>query len=230
MDPEPRLLHPSGSSPTGNLFFALYPDAATAARIAALVRGLRGEPGLTGRPLTTENLHVSLHPLAGFVGSPRAMIEAAGAAAMAVSFSSFDIVFDRAGSFARKGDGRRPFALQGSEGLIAVCDFREALRAEMRKAGIGAAAPSFNPHVTMLYDRRCVASQSVDLVRWRVNEFVLVESLVGYATHAPLGRWRLGSRGRPEHVGLDRGFFCGAGMFRRFGMSRIGPAEAPGPD
>jgi RNA 2',3'-cyclic 3'-phosphodiesterase len=205
---------PAAHPLTGNLFFALYPDSGTAARIGALARDLRGEHGLAGKLLKTENFHVSLLPLAGFPGSPRAKVDAACAAAMAVSFRSFDIVFDRAGSFLCRGRDRHPFVLQGSEGLVAVRTFRQALQVEMRKAGFGATARGFTPHLTMLYDRSPVEVQAIDLLRWRVEEFVLVESLFGRATQIPLGRWRLGSRGRPWHAELDRGFISAAGAFR----------------
>jgi RNA 2',3'-cyclic 3'-phosphodiesterase len=218
LDSRPTLFAESHVAPplTGNLFFALYPDAAAAARIAALARGLREEHGLTGKPLKTENFHVSLHPLAGFIGSPHATVHAALEAALAVSFCSFDVVFDCAGSFARKGDDRHPFVLQGSEGVAAVRAFHRALQIEMRRAGFRARARTLTPHVTMLYDHRRVEWRAVDPVRWRANEFILVESLIGHATHVPLGRWRLGSRGRLHHVGLDRGFISAAGMFREF--------------
>jgi RNA 2',3'-cyclic 3'-phosphodiesterase len=206
---------------TGNLFFALYPDAATARRIAVLAHGLRREHGLAGKPLKTENLHISLQHLSGFVGSPRARVDAACAAAMAMASCSFDVILDVAGSFARNSGDRHPFVLLGREGVVAVETFHRALRIAMRRAGFGTTAAGFTPHLTLLYDHRRVGLQCIDLVRWRVNEFVLVESLVGHATHVPLGRWRLGSRGRPHRVELDRGFISAAGVFRTFDQATI---------
>jgi RNA 2',3'-cyclic 3'-phosphodiesterase len=217
VDAGPSLLLEAPAAPLArNTFFALYPDAAAAARIATLARELRDEHGLTSHPLKTENFHVSLHPLAGVIGSPREIIDAACEAAMAVSSCRFDVVFDCAGSFERKrGDGH-PFVLQGSEGLVAVKEFHQALHIAMRRNGCRGLAKTFTPHVTLLYDRELVGLRRIDPVRWRVNEFVLVQSLVGHATHVPLGRWNLGSRGRPEHAGLDGGFVSATGLFRTF--------------
>lgn len=47
------------------------------------------------------------------------------------------------------------------------------------------------PHVTLLYDDRHVAEHAVDTIRWTVQEFVLVHSLVGQTLYIPLGRWPL---------------------------------------
>ncbi len=48
------------------------------------------------------------------------------------------------------------------------------------------------PHVTMLYDRRLVAEQTIEPVRWTVGGFTLIHSLLGRTEHIPLGRWALG--------------------------------------
>ena len=58
-----QLLFPGMSAVplTDGLFLALFPDAATAARIADLTRQLRDKYALTGRPHAAERLHVSLH-------------------------------------------------------------------------------------------------------------------------------------------------------------------------
>jgi RNA 2',3'-cyclic 3'-phosphodiesterase len=50
--------------------------------------------------------------------------------------------------------------------------------------------PQYEPHVTLLYDDRCVAEQAVDTVRWTVREFVLVHSLHGQGRYVFLGRWK----------------------------------------
>ncbi|MNL66559.1 hypothetical protein D3C87_1910460 [compost metagenome] len=51
---------------------------------------------------------------------------------------------------------------------------------------------SFTPHVTMLYDRRLVAEQGIEPVRWTVGGFTLIHSLLGRTEHIPLARWTLG--------------------------------------
>jgi 2'-5' RNA ligase len=52
-------------------------------------------------------------------------------------------------------------------------------------------AADFTPHVTLLYDRLIVPSQSIEPVSWRVTDFTLVRSLLGRTIHVPLERWAL---------------------------------------
>ena len=49
----------------------------------------------------------------------------------------------------------------------------------------------YEPHLTLLYDDRCVAEQAIDIVSWTVREFVLVHSLHGQGRYVMLGRWPL---------------------------------------
>jgi 2'-5' RNA ligase len=51
--------------------------------------------------------------------------------------------------------------------------------------------PQCEPHVTLLYDNRCVAEETVDTVPWTVREFVLVHSLHGQGRYVLLERWEL---------------------------------------
>lgn len=175
--------------PTDRLFFAIYPDPDTAARIARLAGRLREDHGLSGRPLAAERLHITLHHLGDYAGAPRGVVDAAIQAAAAVAKPSFDIIFDRAASFLGRPKNR-PFVLRGGDGATA---FQQALGAAMVKAGLGRLAEQrFTPHVTLLYDDLCIAEQVVEPVSWTAREFVLVHSLLGRTQHIPLGRWPLG--------------------------------------
>jgi 2'-5' RNA ligase len=49
----------------------------------------------------------------------------------------------------------------------------------------------YNPHVTLLYDKREILQQIIEPVRWTVREFALVRSLIGHRMHVPLQRWQL---------------------------------------
>ncbi len=101
------------------------------------------------------------------------------------------MVFDRAASF--HNGGNNPFVLQGGEGLEALKTFQRDLGLAMARAEIGKLVDkSFTPHVTMLYDRRLVAEQTIEPVRWTVGGFTLIHSLLGRTEHIPLGRWALG--------------------------------------
>ncbi|HEY1391872.1 MAG TPA: 2'-5' RNA ligase family protein [Methylibium sp.] len=180
--------------PTDRLFFALYPDASAAARIAQLAQRLRGELRLRGRPLQTERFHVTLHHLGDYAGLPADVLRCAKQAAAAIAVPPFEIAFDRAMSFDRK-PSNRPFVLQGSgEGLAGVLAFQQALGEALKNAGLGRwVAPRFTPHVTLLYDDRRVDEEAIEPIRWTVREFVLVDSLLGRTQHVPLERWPLGS-------------------------------------
>jgi RNA 2',3'-cyclic 3'-phosphodiesterase len=198
--------NPGVGQPAHNLFFALYPDAATAERIAALAHEVRRQHGLEDPPLKTRNLHVSLHNLASYRGDQRSAINAAVEAAASIVFPAFDIIFDLAGSFASSAP-KAPLVLRGSEGVNAVRAFHETMGAAMSRAGFGRPR-KFEPHVTMLYDRRSIPWRSIDLMGWRVSEFTLVQSIVGKRRHIRLRHWALGNAGR------DKPFMCAAGFIR----------------
>lgn len=178
--------------PRDRLFFAIFPDPATAARIARLARELREKHGLTGRPLATDRFHVTLHHLGDYAGLPAGLVTAAGEAAAGLTMPPFEINFDRVLSFGRK-PGKRPFVLGGGEGVAALTAFQQALGARLENAGLGGRAlkAHYTPHLTLLYDDQGVVEQALEAVRWTAHEFVLVHSLLGQTRHVPLARWPL---------------------------------------
>lgn len=177
--------------PTDRLFFAIFPDANTAARIAQIAHHLRGEHGLKGRPLAPERFHITLHHLGDYVGLPQGIVAAAGDAAATVMMPPFEVAFDRAESFFGR-PRNRPFVLRAGDGIATLRVFQQALGAAMRTAGLGRwVEPQYTPHVTLMYDDRHVAEQAVETVGWSVHEFVLVHSLLGQSLHVPLARWPL---------------------------------------
>jgi 2'-5' RNA ligase len=175
---------------TDRLFFAIFPDPVTASGIARQADTLRAAHQLSGRPLAPERFHVTLHHLGDHAGVRRDIVAMAGEAAEAMTTSSFEVVFDRAASF--NNGGNNPYVLQGGEGLEALKAFQRDLGAAMARAGLGKLVDrSFTPHVTMLYDRRLVAEQALPPIRWTVDGFTLVHSLLGRTEHIPLARWAL---------------------------------------
>jgi RNA 2',3'-cyclic 3'-phosphodiesterase len=177
--------------PTDRLFFAIFPSADIAERIAQLAQQLRAKHGLKGKLLATGRFHVTLHHLGDFVGLPQAIVATACEAAASVAMPPFDVAFDRAMSFNRPSN--RPFVLRGGAGLAALMPFQQALSTALNHAGLGdgKANAHFTPHVTLLYDDRDVAEQAIEPITWAVNEFVLMRSLIGKAQHIPLARWAL---------------------------------------
>jgi len=176
---------------TDRLFFAVFPDPHTAARIAQLARRLRSEHALKGQPLETQRFHVTLHYLGSYAGLPKDIVAKASAAAQTVAIPQFDVAFDYAASFSRK---RRdsPFVLLGEDGVAALTAFQQALGVTLEHAGFeGLVKSHYTPHLTLLYGDHAVASQPVETIRWSVSEFVLVHSLLGQAQYLQLARWPL---------------------------------------
>ncbi|MFI5446030.1 2'-5' RNA ligase family protein [Polaromonas sp. UC242_47] len=191
----PRQASPPGFDPepqaSDSLFFAIFPDAAAAARIAQLAQQLRGEQGLHGKPLKTERFHVTLHHLGNYVGLPQELVTLAGEAAASVLIPPFEVAFDRAGSFT-SAPRHRPLVLRGGEGLMALSAFQHALGVALVQSGLQRwAKPGYTPHATLLYDDRSVAEQAVETIAWMAREFVLVHSQLGEGRYIPLGRWPL---------------------------------------
>lgn len=177
--------------PTDRLFFAVFPDAAAAARITRLAQDLRSEHGLKGRPIATQRLHITLHHLGDYAGLPQGVVAAASEAAATVAVSPFEVAFDHAESFLGR-PRNRPFVLRGNEGVTALRAFQQTLGEAMKKTGLGRwVERQYTPHVTLLYDDHPVVEQPVETIGWRVREFVLVHSLLGQGLHVPLARWSL---------------------------------------
>jgi 2'-5' RNA ligase len=171
------------------LFFALLPAARDVPQIARLRARLLLEFGLTGQPIATERLHVSLHTVGAWHGLSRAAVRTAKEVGASLSKRPFEIVFDRAMSFAGNG----ALVLRAS-GCLALASLHHALGIEMKKAGIGrSVTPRFTPHMTLLYSDRMVKEQPIEPVRWTVRDFVLVQSLRGRGEshHNHLARWPL---------------------------------------
>lgn len=175
---------------TDRLFFAIFPDPATAAEIARQADTLRAAHQLAGRPLAPERFHITLHHLGDHAGLRRDIVAMASEAAEAMTAAPFEVVFDRAASF--HNGGNNPFVLQGGEGLETLKGLQRDLGLTMARAGLGKLVDkSFTPHVTMLYDRRLVSDQTIAPIRWTVGGFTLIHSLLGRTEHVVLGNWAL---------------------------------------
>lgn len=176
-------------TPTDRLMFLLYPDAPTAARIADEAGRLKERLGLRGALLQTERLHVTLHHLGDYVGLPQDIVAKGALAGDALCASPFEVIFDRTLSFANR-PGNNPFTLQGGQGLAALIAFQKALGEKMAGAALRPDR-SFTPHVTLLYDERIVAEQSIAPISWSVDRFTLVRSKLGRTQHVILREWVL---------------------------------------
>ncbi|MEI9995015.1 MAG: RNA 2',3'-cyclic phosphodiesterase [Rhizomicrobium sp.] len=182
---------PITRSKADRLFFALLPDAETAARIARLAEALKQARRFTGRLIRPEHLHVSLFFLGAFDGLPERILARACEAAAAVRAPPFTIAFDRSASFGRDAD-KHPFVLLGGD--AALLALRAALGAALmaRKLGHVTRAP-FTPHMTLLYDARFADEAPLSPVAWTAREIVLVHSHYGQTRHEHLARFALGA-------------------------------------
>lgn len=177
--------------PTDRLFFAVMPDAASAARIAETAQALKRRLGLKGRLIEAERLHITLHHVGDHPGFPPGLVQQAQQAGAALRIAPFEVVFERAESFAGR-PRNRPFVLRGDAHLAAVTACQQALGVQMAKAGLGRWIDArFTPHVTLAYDDQLVPPQALEPLGWRVDELVLVHSLLGRHQHVVLGRWPL---------------------------------------
>ena len=183
--------------PTDRLFFALFPSEEAIQQIVKTSQKLRDTQGLTGKSLSNDRLHVTLHHVGDYAGGlPNGLVETAQEVASKIEMPAFDVTFDRAMSFA--GSPRnKPFVLRGNEtnqgGLAALMAFQKTFYLAMCRAGLQGprANAKFAPHVTLLYDSQGVPEQTVEPIRWIAHDFVLVHSLIGQTKHIHLGRWPL---------------------------------------
>jgi RNA 2',3'-cyclic 3'-phosphodiesterase len=186
---------------TDRLFFAMFPTSEAATQIAHVSQQLRNEHGLTGKSLSNDRLHVTLHHVGDYAGGlPSGLVEtvqiAAEEVASNVGMLPFDVTFDRAMSFAGSPKNK-PFVLRGNEGkaggLADLMAFQKAFYLAMCRAGLQGprANAKFAPHVTLMYDSQSVAEQAIEPIRWTAHDFVLVHSLIGQTKHIHLGRWDL---------------------------------------
>lgn len=174
--------------PHDRLFFALFPDTPTAARIVERARALRAQHGMTARVQDAARMHITLQHLGDFAGVPQRIVESASAAAATVAMAPFEVTFDRAASFGGNPKAL-PYVLLGNENA-ALKAFNKTLGGAMAKALLPPDA-TFTPHVTMLRDPVSASEQPIEPITWTVREFVLIHSLLGQTRHIPLGRWTL---------------------------------------
>lgn len=170
-----------------NLFFALRPDAATAARIATLARGVfdKYQPG--GYLLRPSRYHITLPYLGEHVALPPALVHAAQRAGAAVRMAPFMLSLDLVGSFPNM---KVPWWL----GLSKRCAMLDSLfKAIAASLGQDLDPNQFHPHLTIVRDAvRQLSWMSVVPITWAVEEFVLIDSHVRpQPKYEVIGRWRL---------------------------------------
>jgi len=179
------------SEKTDRLIFMAQPDEFTARRISNVAHELKCKYRLRGKLLRPERLHVSLLHIRDYYEFPDDVADRAKEAASGIVFPPIEIVFDRAMSFS----GSDAQVLLVGRGVAELTALRETLVLAMAKTRIKLRCSSrFKPHLTLLYDEHLQIEEAIEPIRWTVNEFVLIDSLVGKGRHKELGRWPLKGR------------------------------------
>ena len=83
------------SRPTDRSFFAIFPDAESAPRLASLAEDLRDQHGLRGQALAAGRFHITLHHLGDYAGLPNKIVAMAMKAGASVAAAPFEIALDR---------------------------------------------------------------------------------------------------------------------------------------
>lgn len=181
---------------TNRLFFALRLSQTAARQASALTAKWLDQRGVQAKATRPDRLHVTLWKLGDYLNVPDEVVNLALSAGADVEMESFDARFDHAGSVGEHGG----LILTGKGGgMTPLHELRKALASRLRRAqGNHAGNPRFQPHITLIYGGNTpwayVPRQIVEPVEWRVNEFVLIHSLLGKTQHIVLGRWSLQSR------------------------------------
>jgi 2'-5' RNA ligase len=170
-------------------FFALLPDAEARVRIHHLAGELSARLRASGELRGPAKYHVTLRGIAVPDGPFGQSIATARAVADEIRKASFAVMFDQAASF-----GKPPnyaFSLVTREDLPGANGLSVTLLGALRRARLKVDGSSFQPHVTLFYDRRQREPIDVPALRWQVREFVLIES-IDRKPYQILGSWKLG--------------------------------------
>lgn len=104
----------------------------------------------------------------------------------AVVAEPFRIVFDQFVG------GSHSVVLRPSEPIPKLERFQRRLAAALASVGVVTRRTTrFSPHLTLAHRSRPGFVTAVDGVSWTVEDFVLIEGLVGWTEHVVHGRWRL---------------------------------------
>lgn len=167
------------------VFFALWPDAATANRLHALARALQLLCG--GRVMRRDTLHLTL----AFLGEvPTVALESVLRLGRQIRGEAFALTVDVAGSW----HGNRVVWAAPSTPPGALQALAAQLCTGVRNAGLALDERAFNPHVTLLRKAHdAPPAGPVAPVHWQVASFALVasERTAQGASYRTLARWRL---------------------------------------
>ncbi len=151
------------------LFFALWPDPELRGRLASLALNF---PALQGRRVAEHSLHLTLCFIGSVDSDQRQRYQQV---AEELKSASFELVLDRLGYFA----GTRVLWLGAEQVPDELYVLVKNLNRLLRKQGYKSEKRSYKPHITLMRKARPLARlPDFEPITWRINGFVLVESLL----------------------------------------------------
>lgn len=176
---------------TDRIFFCIFPSAPARDFIASEADALRLENGLTGQPLKPAHLHMTLHHLGDHAELRQDIVDKATTAAGRMELPPFEVALSSACSFSGRGNSH-PCVLLCPEERPPVYRLWRELSNQLMAVGLGRYLQrDFTPHVTVLHDRNVLAPESITPIRWEVDGFCLMHSLLGRGEYRTLGTWPL---------------------------------------
>jgi RNA 2',3'-cyclic 3'-phosphodiesterase len=152
------------------LFFALWPDVSLRQQMVQRLTSIQGVQN-QGRLVNPNNLHMTLHFL-GNIDVDR--IDCFIEQAKSVTLNPFELCLNKAGYF------KKPRVLWlGSEDIpVQLIQLQQDLEKALNHCGYISERRKYHPHVTVARKIvKPVAEQSIESIKWSVDEFVLVKSL-----------------------------------------------------
>jgi 2'-5' RNA ligase len=190
-----RLAQRAEQAPEGpwnSYFFAVVPPPDIARSIDLLGHRLRRSMGLRGKLIGPDRYHITLAGLGTPGQVPCGLLGLLKQIGASMTEPAFDVVFDHIAWFGGSY-GKRALVLASSDTLPALTALQMRLHGAMQAASLPD-DDRFNPHITMLYEKRPVALAEIPPVTFTVPEFVLIRSVHGTSHHDHLARWPLGGR------------------------------------
>lgn len=166
------------------LFFALWPDDAIRATLAALIHT---QICRNGHAVPAANLHITLAFLGNQSSEQRTCLETA---ATSVSASPFDLIIDRLGLWVRP----RIFWAGSSVVPDALTALVERLNQALAVCGYQPEQRRFQAHITLARKALRPPTQiQIHTIVWPARDFCLVESVTGErgVEYRVIGRWPL---------------------------------------
>jgi RNA 2',3'-cyclic 3'-phosphodiesterase len=158
---------------TRRLFFALWPSAQV--RHSIVETFSQFPRPIKGRIMQPHNLHVTLHFIGSVTGDVKDCMHTA---AQTIRSNSFECDLDRFGSFRRA----RILWMGCQNVSVELTQLHHKLAVALENCGYQSEKRVFSPHVTLM--RKYVTplsnqiAEQIDFsIPWRVEEFVLIESI-----------------------------------------------------